>query len=82
MAIRQNPRSRAARDKSAEDAASRFIDQRDETPAVLNGNGKKVVVMKLDAALVQRMDAVAVRHGVSRTAWVSMKLTEALDRQT
>ncbi len=81
MAIRQNPRSRAARDKAAEDAAARFIDPRDETPAAINGSGKKVVVMKLDRALVQRMDAAAVRHGVSRTAWVSMKLTEVLDSQ-
>jgi hypothetical protein len=41
-------------------------------------SGKKVVVMKMDRGLVKRIDAEAKRHGVSRTAWCSMRLSEAL----
>lgn len=87
MAIRQNPRSRAARE-SAEEAAARFIDEREdasEPPAAApapaaNGSGKKVVVMKLDAGLVDEIDQAARINGVSRTAWASMKLRDALRR--
>lgn len=79
MAIKQNPKSRRA-SKDAEAAAVSFIDHQDDAPAPTNGAGKHTVVMKMNADLVRRIDAAAASMGVSRTAWCSMKLAEALDR--
>jgi hypothetical protein len=43
------------------------------------GKPKMVVNMKLDVALVRRIDAAAKRMGVSRTAWMSMAAGEKLE---
>ena len=79
MAIKQNPKSRRV-SKDAEAAAASFIDHQDDAPARTNGSDKHTVVMKMNADLVRRIDAAAESMGVSRTAWCSMKLAEALDR--
>ena len=38
------------------------------------------VMMRFDPALLQRIDAAARRHGVSRTAWLHMVASRALDQ--
>lgn len=43
--------------------------------------GKQVVVMKMPAALVARIDAQAERRGISRTAWCTDRLTSALEAE-
>ena len=41
--------------------------------------GKVTVNMKFDAELRRRVDAAARRQGISRTAWLSVAASKALD---
>jgi hypothetical protein len=36
--------------------------------------------MRFDPALLKRIDSAAKRHGVSRTAWLHMVASRALDK--
>jgi hypothetical protein len=41
--------------------------------------GKSVVNMRFDARLLGRIDAAARRQGISRTAWLHVAASKALD---
>ena len=41
--------------------------------------GKAVVNMRFDAALLKRIDAAAKRQGISRTAWLHVAASKALE---
>jgi hypothetical protein len=36
--------------------------------------------MRFDSALLSRVDAAAKRHGISRTAWLHVAASKALER--
>ncbi len=40
--------------------------------------GKSVVNMRFDSALLRRIDAAAKRQGISRTAWLHVAASKAL----
>ncbi len=42
-------------------------------------DGKAVVNMRFDRTLLQRIDAAAKRQGISRTAWLHVAASKALD---
>jgi hypothetical protein len=42
--------------------------------------GKAVVNMRFDAQLLARIDAAAKRQGISRTAWLHVAASKALER--
>jgi hypothetical protein len=43
--------------------------------------GKKVVNMRLDAALLRQIDRAARKAGTSRTGWLSVKIAEVLKNE-
>jgi hypothetical protein len=44
-----------------------------------DGPGKSVVNMRFDAKLLARIDAAARRQGISRTAWLHVAASKALE---
>ena len=53
---------------------------RAQTPTTGEAEGSKVVVnMRFDASLLQRIDAAARRLGISRTAWLHVAASKALE---
>jgi hypothetical protein len=42
-------------------------------------SGKTTVNMRFDAALLQRIDRAAKRQGISRTAWLHVAASKALE---
>jgi hypothetical protein len=48
-------------------------------PSEDEGRGKKVLNMKFDTALLKRIDAAAKKQGISRTAWLHVAASKALD---
>ena len=42
--------------------------------------GKTVVNMRFDAGMLSRIDAAARRQGISRTAWLHVAASKALDQ--
>ena len=53
---------------------------RSPAPTPAEAEGSKVVVnMRFDAALLQRIDAAAKRLGISRTAWLHVAASKALE---
>jgi hypothetical protein len=51
---------------------------RSPTPTEAEGS-KTVVNMRFDTALLQRIDAAAKRLGISRTAWLHVAASKALE---
>jgi hypothetical protein len=51
------------------------------TPAAIQGEdaGKAVVNMRFDARLLALIDAAARRQGISRTAWLHVAASKALE---
>jgi hypothetical protein len=45
-----------------------------------NNAGKAVVNMRFDAPLLARIDAAARQQGISRTAWLHVAASKALER--
>ena len=43
------------------------------------GTGKSVVNLRFDARLLARIDAAARRQGISRTAWLHVAASKALE---
>lgn len=43
------------------------------------GHGKVVTTLRFDPALLQRIDQAAKRRGVSRTAWLMMAASRAVE---
>ncbi len=67
--------------KAGEDEKAEAIIAGAAKGAVPNSGSSKVVVnMRFDADLLARVDEAARRHGVSRTAWLHIIATRALDR--
>jgi hypothetical protein len=55
---------------------------REAAPAAAQDDnaGKAVVNMRFDAQLLARIDAAAKRQGISRTAWLHVAASKALER--
>lgn len=89
MAIARRPNSsRPAapagdRDKAAEvfiqAAASGGGAPADGPPA--DGSRKTPIMLRFDAGLLRRVDTAARRRGISRSAWIAFKVSEALDAE-
>jgi hypothetical protein len=77
------PPTRSGDDKKAEAfIAAASLDQRSGArgAAQADGNaGKAVVNMRFDAGLLSRIDAAARRQGISRTAWLHVAASKALE---
>lgn len=67
----------AVKPASAEKKAEAFISA--ASVARNSEAGKTVVNMRFDAALLQRIDADARRLGISRTAWLHVAASKALE---
>jgi hypothetical protein len=48
-------------------------------PAAEPASGKTTVNMRFDAALLQRIDRAAKSQGISRTAWLHVAASKALE---
>jgi hypothetical protein len=87
MAIARRPSSNrpvtpaADRDKAAEvfiqAAASVDVASAGDLPA--DGPRKIPIMLRFDAGLLRRVDIAAKRRGISRSAWIAFKVSEALD---
>jgi hypothetical protein len=54
------------------------------TPApspVADGGRKTPIMLRFDAGLLRRVDTAAKRRGISRSAWIAFKVSEALDAE-
>lgn len=47
----------------------------------LDGPRKTPVMLRFDAGLLRRVDTAAKRRGISRSAWIAFKVSEALDAE-
>ena len=89
MAIARRPNSNrpiasvADREKAAnvfiQSAASGVVASASELPA--NGARKTPIMLRFDAGLLRRVDTAAKRRGISRSAWIAFKVSEALDAE-
>lgn len=89
MAIARRPSSNrpvapvADRDKAAEvfiqAAASGGVAPAGDLPA--DGARKTPIMLRFDAGLLRRVDTAAKRRGISRSAWIAFKVSEALDAE-
>jgi hypothetical protein len=87
MAIARRPGSRGAGRAPADDQAHErkieaFIAGVGTTaePELEPETKRTRVMMRFDPALLRRVDAAAKHRGVSRTAWLHMVASQALDR--
>jgi hypothetical protein len=78
MAIRMPHNVKPA---SVEQKAEAFISGAGLAPRAdaTETEAKAVVNMRFDAALLKRIDAAAKRQGISRTAWLHVAASRALD---
>jgi hypothetical protein len=85
MAIARRPNvNRQAAPGGAQDlAAEAFIHgtAKPDVPAavVVEAARKTPIMLRFDAALLRRVDTAAKRRGISRSAWIAFKVSEALD---
>lgn len=47
----------------------------------LDGPRKTPIMLRFDAGLLRRVDMAAKRRGISRSAWIAFKVSEALDAE-
>jgi len=87
MAIAKRPKANTARIGSVVEQERRieaFIAGAGTTavaPSNSETDAKRArVMMRFDPALLERIDAAAKHHGVSRTAWLHMVASRALDQ--
>jgi hypothetical protein len=72
-----------------EEAAERFIERKPEPaaaaaplpPVAAKATGKAVVNLRMDNALLNRIDREARKVGISRSAWLHVAAYEKLDRK-
>lgn len=86
MAIARRPSSNRAGAPPAvaqERAAEAFIQGAAKAAAVEPEAGarKTPIMLRFDAALLRRVDSAAKRRGISRSAWIAFKVSEALDAE-
>jgi hypothetical protein len=46
-----------------------------------DGPRKTPIMLRFDAGLLRRVDTAAKRRGISRSAWIAFKVSEALDAE-
>ena len=82
MAIAKKPKSnqKASTSTSDEKAVEAFISGATKQAAQTEEVAKKPVMIRFDAALLERVDAAAKRRGTSRSAWIQYTLSRALDQ--
>lgn len=88
MAIARKPNTNrtASPDRDAEQAATAFIHsagkaaaEKVAAPAV---DVRKIPIMlRFNGELLHRVDIAAKRRGISRSAWIAFKVSEALDAE-
>ena len=49
--------------------------------AASDGPRKTPIMLRFDAGLLRRVDTAAKRRGISRSAWIAFKVSEALDAE-
>jgi len=88
MAIARRPNSNRSVPPAADQdkAAEVFIHGaggRDSpvSEAALGGPRKTPIMLRFDAGLLRRVDTAAKRRGISRSAWIAFKVSEALDAE-
>jgi hypothetical protein len=74
----------AAKSASSEEKAAAFISGAGaprlvSTPSADQEAGKTIVNMRFDAALLRRIDRAAKSQGISRTAWLHVAASKALE---
>ncbi len=88
MAIARRPNSKplGAPTVDSDRAAEAFIQGAGEVgpsaggPAA-DGSRKTPIMLRFDAGLLRRVDTAAKRRGISRSAWIAFKVSEALDAE-
>ncbi len=87
MAIARKPNSnRTALRPDPEHAASAFIEGASKAanaePALPAADARKTPIMlRFNGDLLRRVDTAAKRRGISRSAWIAFKVSEALDAE-
>ena len=85
MAIARRPNGNRTTSPPAaqERAAEAFIQGAAKAAAESEGGGgrKTPIMLRFDAALLRRVDSAAKRRGISRSAWIAFKVSEALDAE-
>ena len=89
MTIQRKPKSNTPKTAETDEAVARFIAgttqsslsavEPDTTAQAPKAKKKTPVTMKFDPELLARIDRAASKAGVSRTAWLSMKASAALE---
>lgn len=88
MAIARRPNSNrlnppaADQDKAAEvfiQGAGKEAASAGDVPS--DGFRKTPIMLRFDAGLLRRVDTAAKRRGISRSAWIAFKVSEALDAE-
>lgn len=88
MAIARRPNSNrtASAGRDPERAASAFIhgagQAADVAPDIPVTDARKTPIMlRFNGDLLRRVDTAAKRRGISRSAWIAFKVSEALDAE-
>lgn len=88
MAIARKPKSNqmASSARDPEQIASAFIQgaghPADAPPPPPTADARKTPIMlRFNGDLLRRVDTAAKRRGISRSAWIAFKISEALDAE-
>ncbi len=87
MAIARRPSSKspAAAVSNPDEAAEAFIQGAGGSASIAgpaaDGTRKTPIMLRFDAGLLRRVDVAAKRRGISRSAWIAFKVSEALDAE-
>ena len=88
MAVADGPTSNnsispvAGQDKAAEVVTDRAgVRDAPASEVSLNEPRKRPIMLRFDAGLLRRVDTAAKRRGISRSAWIAFKVSEALDAE-
>lgn len=87
MAIARRPSSKspAAAVPNPDEAAEAFIQGAGGSASIASpaadGTRKTPIMLRFDAGLLRRVDVAAKRRGISRSAWIAFKVSEALDTE-
>ena len=88
MAIARKPNINRAvsSDRDAEQAAAAFIHgagkATEEVAGPVADVRKTPIMLRFNGELLRRVDAAAKRRGISRSAWIAFKVSEALDAES
>ncbi|MBN8901380.1 MAG: hypothetical protein BGO51_10190 [Rhodospirillales bacterium 69-11] len=88
MAIARKPNVNraAAPGRDAEQAATAFIHgaakaAAEDVAAPVTDVRKTPIMLRFNGELLRRVDIAAKRRGISRSAWIAFKVSEALDAE-